>query len=87
MTFTHYDLKNLSKGKVIEVTLSGNAANVLLLDNNNFQNYKNSRKYECWGGNMTQSISKLPIPRNAHWHVVIDLGGNGGSVKSSVRVL
>lgn len=87
MNFTHYDLRNCQRGQVIEVTLSGNAANVLLLDNNNFQNYKSGRQYEYFGGNMTQSISKLPIPRNAHWHVVIDLGGYGGSVKSSVRVL
>ena len=87
MESTHYDLGQLSKGQVVEVTLRGNAANVLLLDNSNFSNYKNGRPYKYYGGNMTTSISRLPIPNAGYWHVVIDLGGHSGSVESRVQVL
>lgn len=87
MKFTHYDLNFLQKGEVVEITLKGNAANVLLLDSINFSHYKNGRQYKYFGGHMTTSTSKLPIPNSGHWHVVIDLGGYVGSVESSVQVL
>ena len=45
MNFTHYDIGNQSRGTVIEVTLKGSAANVRLLDNSNFQNYRRGRKH------------------------------------------
>ena len=32
MKFSYYDLENRSGGEVVEVTLSGNAANVFLVD-------------------------------------------------------
>lgn len=87
MKFTHYDLKICQQGQAVEVSLSGNAANVLLLDSSNLQKYKNGRQYEYFGGHMTTSVSQIPIPRTGNWHVVIDLGGYDGSVKSSVRVV
>lgn len=87
MQYTHYDLKQCQQGQTVEVTLEGNAANVLLLDTSNFQNYKNGRRYQYFGGHMTTSISKIPIPRTGHWHIVIDLGGFAGSVRSSVRMI
>ncbi len=35
MNFSYYDLKNRSGGEIVEVTLSGNAANVFLVDGSN----------------------------------------------------
>ncbi|TNJ25773.1 hypothetical protein CF111_01910 [Aeromonas sobria] len=87
MKYTLYDLKNCQQGQTVEVTLEGNAANVLLLDSSNLQHYKSGRKYQYFGGHMTSSISHLSIPRTAHWYVVVDLGGFAGSVRSSVRVI
>ncbi|WP_149793088.1 DUF1883 domain-containing protein, partial [Salmonella enterica] len=40
MQYQHYNLSNLSAGKVVEINLSGNAANVKLMDSSNFLNYK-----------------------------------------------
>lgn len=40
MNFTHYDLGNLEKGRIVEISLQGNAANVQLFDSTNFNNYK-----------------------------------------------
>lgn len=31
MNFTHYDLGNLGKGRIVEIILQGNAANTLIL--------------------------------------------------------
>lgn len=37
MNFTHYDLGNLDKGRIVEIILQGNAANVQLMDSSNFK--------------------------------------------------
>ncbi|CAH1539228.1 MULTISPECIES: DUF1883 domain-containing protein [Vibrio] len=87
MKFQHYDLGNLSQGQSVEVSLRGNAANVLLLDNINFSRYKNGQGYKHYGGHITTSLTRLPIPSSGRWHIAIDLGGYGGSVNSAVRVL
>lgn len=87
MRFTHYDLGQRSGGEIIEVSLSGNAANVRLMDNQNFNNYKNGRSHRYFGGLVKRSPVRLTIPRSGHWHVTVDLGGLGGSVRSSIRIL
>ena len=50
MNFTHYDLGNLEKGRIVEITLQGSAANVQLLDSTNFSSYKNGKNYRYIGG-------------------------------------
>ena len=85
--FTHYDLGNLEKGRVVEITLQGNAANVQLMDSSNFYNYKNGKRYRYIGGLAKKSPIKLATTHSGHWHVAVDLRGLGGSVKSSVHVL
>jgi hypothetical protein len=87
MQFQQYDLGYRNKGEIVEVTLSGNAANVQLVDSSNLSNYKAGRRYTYYGGHATRSPVRLPIPSSGHWYVVIDLGGHGGTVRSSVRVL
>lgn len=87
MDFTYYDLGNLDKGRVVEITLQGNAANVQLLDSANFNNYKNGRQYRYIGGLAKQSPIRLQTTHSSHWHIAIDLRGMRGNVRSSVRVL
>lgn len=87
MKFSYYDLGNLSGGEVVEVSLSGNAANVFLVDSSNFSAYKAGRRYSYYGGHATRSPVHLKIPRSGHWYVVIDLGGYGGSVRHSIQIL
>ena len=55
MKFIHTDLGNLDKGRIVEIVLKGNAANVQLLDSTNFNNYKNGRRYHYTGGLAKQS--------------------------------
>jgi Domain of unknown function (DUF1883) len=85
--FTHYDLGELGVGNVVEVSLEGTAANVRLMDSLNFSSYRAGQRHQYFGGHVTRSPVRLQVPSAGHWHVAIDLGGYGGSVRSGVRVL
>src|SRR6267378_3226986 len=87
MNFQSYDLGRLNGGEIVEVTLSGNAANVRLMDNSNFQSFRSGRAHRYFGGHATRSPIRLHVPNSGHWHVTVDFGGLSGSVRSSVRVL
>ena len=87
MQFQQYDLGQLSGGEIVEVTLRGSAANVKLMDNSNFQSYKSGRKHTYYGGYVTKSPYKLPVPRSGRWYITIDLGGYSGRISSNIRVL
>jgi hypothetical protein len=87
MEFTHYDLGNKSRGDIVEITLSGSAANVRLMDSANLQNYKNGRQHRYYGGLAKQLPIRLQIPNSGHWHVTVDMQGLRGTVRSSIRIL
>lgn len=87
MNFTHYDLGNKQRGQIVEITLSGNAANVRLMDSSNFQSYRNGRQHRFYGGLARQSPVRLSIPNSGHWHVAIDMQGLSGSVRTGISVL
>ncbi len=87
MKFQQYDLGHRKGGEIVEVTLQGSAANVRLMDSSNFQSFRSGRQHRAIGGHATQSPVRLQIPHSGHWHVVIDLGGYRGTVRSSVNVL
>ena len=87
MNYTHYSLGYLRNDSTVEVTLSGNGANVRLLDNLNFQSYKAGRQHRYHGGLMKSSPASVVIPSTGTWHLVVDMQGLSGSVRSSIRVL
>jgi len=87
VNFIHTDLGNRKGGEIVEVSLSGSAANVRLMDNSSFQNYKKGRQHVYYGGHAKRSPVRLKIPRAGHWHVAVDTGGYPGKVSASVRVL
>lgn len=86
MQFIHNDLRQRKRGEIVEVTLTS-GANVRLMDNSNFNNYKNGRQHRYIGGLAKQSPVRLQIPNSGHWHVAIDMQGLRGSTRASVRVL
>jgi hypothetical protein len=86
MDFVHYDLNQLRAGQIVEVTLD-TAANVRLLDDQNFHGYRSGRQYSFYGGYVTESPYRVRVPHGGHWHLAIDLGGYPGQVRSGVRVL
>lgn len=87
MNFTHYDLGQLSSGQIVEVTLSGSAANVRLMDSSNFSSFKAGRQHRYVGGLVKQSPYRMQVPRSGRWHVTVDMNGLRGTVRSSARVV
>jgi hypothetical protein len=87
MNYQVYDLGQLKTGERVQVTLSGNAANVRLMDSSNYQNYKSGRSHRYSGGLVQRSPIVLGVPSSGHWYITIDLQGLRGTVRSAVKVL
>ena len=87
MRFIQHDLGNCKGGEIVEVTLSGSAANVRLMDSSNLSSYKNGRKHHYYGGLTKRSPVHLKIPHSGHWYVTVDMQGLRGTVRSSARIL
>lgn len=85
MDFLHTDFWG-EAGDVALVTLDGRA-NVLLIDDSNFSAYRNGQTFSYYGGWATRSPVRLSPPHHGRWHVVIDLGGYGGSVRAGIRII
>jgi hypothetical protein len=86
MKFQYYDLGQLSGGETVVVTLSGNAANVRLMDSSNYQSYRSGRRHTYYGGLAERSPVRLIVPRSGRWYVTIDMQGLRGTVRFGVRV-
>jgi hypothetical protein len=86
MEYLHREFE-LNQGDIVEVTLAGNAANVMLLDPANFQNYREGKPFDYFGGYAQTSSYPIEAPRPGRWHLVVDLGGGAGRVQASARVL
>jgi hypothetical protein len=76
----------LKDGDVVEVD-SNTQANVILMDDSDYSNYKARRSYRYYGGFFTQFPATLVPPHSGYWNVVLDLGGGSAAVRHSVRVL
>lgn len=87
MDFTHYDMGNVKRGQIAEIKLEGNAANIRLLSQKNYMRYVKNSRYIYFGGRATQSPTHLRVPDDGHWHVVIDMLGLKGTVKTGFRLL
>lgn len=85
--YSYYDLGHRKRGETVEVTLSGSAANVLLLDSSNYSAFRSGRLHRYIGGLATRSPVPLAIPSNGHWYVVIHMAGLQGTVRHSIRTL
>ena len=86
MNYLHHEF-DAGPDDVLEVTLQGRA-NVLLLDDENYEKYKAGYRHTATQGGWAKvSPVHFVPPRQGHWHVVIDLGGYPGKVTASVRQL
>jgi len=85
--FTHYKLGHVASGSVVEVALQGSAANVRLMDQSNFNNYKAGRRHRYHGGLAKSSPVQLRVPHSGTWHVTVDMQGLRGTVRSDIRII
>jgi hypothetical protein len=85
MNFLNYEVST-EPSSVIEVTLSGTAANVLVMAKGIFKASGRAARIAIYGGYYNQSPIIIRVP-SGQWHVVIHLGGATGHVSATVRVL
>jgi hypothetical protein len=85
MKFLHYEF-DLTHNDCVQVRLD-KQANVVLLDTSNFQKYRSGSRYSYYGGLAKRSPFNLSPPCSGRWHLVIDTGGYGGTVRASVNVI
>lgn len=81
----HYNF-TLTKDEVIEVNLSSQA-NVLLMDDSNYSEYRKKRDFEYIGGFVKATPFRIRPPNNGHWHVVIEGSNQDKKLRAAVRVL
>jgi len=86
LQFIHNDLGQRTRGEIIQISLT-NGANVRLMDNSNFNNYRNGRRHKYIGGLAKRSPIKFQIPNSGRWHVAVDMQGLRGSTKASVQIV
>ena len=55
----------------IQVVLTGNAANVMVMDSTNFNNYKSGRRYRYHGGHFKKSPAIITPPHAGRWIVIV----------------
>jgi hypothetical protein len=85
--YAYYDLGQQQEGNTVLVRMRGSAANVILLNPENFFRYRVGQPFSYTGGHYRRSLVRLPIPRDGHWYVVLDLGGVAGHVQGAVEVV
>jgi hypothetical protein len=86
MEFLYHEV-SARHGDLIQVTLQGNEANVLVMDYQNFRSYQSGGRYSYVGGHYQRSPAVIAAPGTGTWYVVIDLGGRVGRVQAGVRVI
>ena len=85
MNFLHSEV-TVGDGDAVLVQLSGTEANVLVMSDSDFHSYRAGGRYDYFGGHFKQSPAVIRPPAG-RWNVVVDLGGFGGEVEASVRVI
>lgn len=85
MNFLHSEV-DAGPNDVVRVALD-KQANVKVMDGQNFRRYQNGQSHDYYGGLAEVSPFDVRPPYRGRWHVTVDLGGYGGSVRASVAVV
>jgi hypothetical protein len=79
-----FESKQLSQGDLIVVECD-RQCNVRLLDDLNFNKFRNGQQHRYYGGFYRMFPVRLVVPKTGHWNIVIDLGGNRDIAKYRVH--
>jgi hypothetical protein len=83
----YVDLGYLPRGAVVEFHLSGNAANVWLMNSSTYSRYKRDSRVRAQGGHTRETPVRMQTPSSGHWYAVADLGGYAGKLGLRANVL
>ncbi|MDR0569886.1 MAG: DUF1883 domain-containing protein [Clostridiales Family XIII bacterium] len=84
MQYLLYDLGQAREGAMTEIAL-GYAANVRLMDADNYALFRQNAPHKFTGGYIQRSPYKAVLPSDGHWYVVIDAGSFFGKIKCLVK--
>lgn len=71
---------------IVEVRLNY-AANVKLMDKDNYKWYREGESYEYYGGHVTRSPYRIKVPYTDYWILVVDNGGDDmDGIEASARI-
>jgi hypothetical protein len=76
----------LAKGDVVVVQCS-HQCNVLVMDDQNFQAFRQRKKCTYFGGFFKAFPAKIVVPANGHWNTVIDLGGREAEISHAINYI
>lgn len=82
----HYNIVTMP-GDSVRVQLTGNAANVLVMDDANYRHYQEGQPYNYYGGYYTRSPVIIKPGIYGRLNVLINLGGFPGSVNAVVQLV
>lgn len=85
MRFLH-DRVRLEAGATLVVDLSRAGANVMLLDDRNFELYRRGLQFSYWGEYAQGTTASIVAPGRGEWNLVVDLGGAPGVVTAQYHV-
>jgi hypothetical protein len=84
MQYLLYDLGTVAGGGTVEVTL-GYAANVLILNEENYVLYKENKPRRFIGGYIERSPYRVALPEDGRWFAIIDSGSLFSKIRALVR--
>ena len=85
MQFLH-SREFMNSGDIAEVN-SSHQCNITLMDDINFNNYKNGKSFKCIGGFFEKLPARIAAPSSGYWNIVLDLAGGTATIKHSVRII
>ena len=79
----HYihDVLEIGPEQVVKVRLN-RRANVMLLDEENYEHYLNGEHFYYRGGFADDREADLQVPRQGIWHLVVDSAGYPGRLRA-----
>ena len=83
MKYIFNDMGFQKEGLFVQVAL-GSPANIRIMDKENFDKFKKLEPHDFIGGYVKFTPYVVKLPRDAHWIVVVDLGGNEGKLSAAV---
>ena len=84
--FIHYTFNGAKANEAVRVLID-RAANVFLVDDAGFVAYKSGQKFAYWGGRAGLGEKIIKIPQPGTWHLIIDMGGEGGTIRHSAVII
>jgi len=86
MSFIH-SKKFINGGDVVSVDCS-HQINVLVMDDNNFNNYQHGRQFTYYGGFYKRFPANITVPHSTNWNVVLALPpGHSANIRYSINIL